>query len=191
MVMELLTSFDAMGDEHKMFLVFRAAHNGLNALRIDLSPIRMSCFNQNTLITNTAKASWSITHTLNHDLAVVNAEQALSFAAEYERAYAELAAKLAGIEISPERGLMLLKVSMIKRAQVGKVIEGAHANWMTSTTITDGQRANGWGLLQGVTEFMDHVLRRDNPNAQFEAVMTGENARVRNNLCQNLLKLAA
>jgi hypothetical protein len=45
--------------------------------------------------------------------------------------------------------------------------------------------------LNGVTEYFDHVIRRDNPNAAFEAAMAGEAARVRNALAQNILRLAA
>jgi phage/plasmid-like protein (TIGR03299 family) len=191
MVMELDDPFDVLGDLHKMFIVFRTSFTGLSALRADLSPIRMSCFNQNTLITKTALASWSITHTTNHDLQVHDAHDAFAFAQRYEDSYCALAADLAAVEINAERALNLITVSMIKRAQVGKVVEDAFKNWATSTTITDAQRMTGWGLLNGVTEYFDHIIRRDNPNAAFEAAMAGEAARVRNALAKNLLRLAA
>jgi len=191
MVMELVDDFTVLGDQHKMFIVFRTSHNGSSRLRADLSPIRMNCFNQNALITKTAEASWGITHALNHDLQEQEAQKAFGLAANYEHAYADLAAKLNSIEMTPDRATKILTVSMDKRAKVATVIRDAHVNWLSSPTINEAQRMTGWGLLNGVTEYMDHVIRRDNAAATFEATMNGEGARVRNRLVTNMLRLAA
>lgn len=193
MVMRLNDKLDVFGEnEHELFLVFRSSHDGSTALRVDVTPINMSCFNQNQLILRTSKAHWSVRHTQNVKLQEQEAAKTLALALKYKDDYAQAAHQLASITVTAEAGRELIaKVVDPRRAKRDEVIADAASNWLSSTTIPDGMRETGWGLLNGITEYFGHVIRRDNANSVFEAEMNGEGAATRNRAYQALLKLAA
>lgn len=183
MIMKIGDEFDVMGDPHQMYIVFRSAHDGSGAIRADLVPFRLTCFNANQVsqIGGTAKATWRVIHTTNMKTRLAEAEVSLQKSIEYRDAYMGLCAKLAGIQVLPEQGHKLLEKAIKKnRTRRDDVIGDIEHNWLTSSTIPDAARLTGWGFLNGVTEYFGHICdRRGSGNSLYESIMTGEGAKAR------------
>jgi phage/plasmid-like protein (TIGR03299 family) len=190
MVMQLNEDFKVLGEDgHTMFLVFRTSHDGSTALRADVVPIRMGCWNQNQIINREAQATWKVRHVKSLEDQEVEARKALTVASAYQERYQEIAEQLAATEITIKSAQTLIKSVMDNRAKRDDIAAEIEANWRTSGTIPDSQRMTGWGLLNGVTEYFDHMIRRQgNGNSLFDSVMEGEGARTRNRLAAKLLR---
>jgi hypothetical protein len=77
---------------------------------------------------------------------------------------------------------------MPKRAKRDEMVSDIHANWLSSPTIDPELRFTGWGLLNGTTEFMDHVVRRTSGSALLDSGQgNGESAKIRNKISQLVL----
>lgn len=192
MVMELGEGFDVLGgDSYQSYLFLRTSHGDGTSISAMVLPFRLQCTNQTSLARREAMSSWSIPHTTTVSARLEEARNALKLTMNYEAEFAKLAEQLAAVKVSDEKAKMLLNAIVPKsRARRDNVIADILANYQTSPTAAEF-RGTGYGLLNGVTEYYDHVKTQRNGNARFESIMFGEGRTVRDGLTTNLLALTA
>lgn len=71
------------GDEISPYLVFSNAHDGTNAIKVAMTPVRVVCNNTLNLALSTAKRIWSTKHTGDMDNKLEEAKSTLLMAQEY------------------------------------------------------------------------------------------------------------
>lgn len=192
MVMQLGEGFDVLGgDKYESYLFLRTSHGDGTSISASVIPFRLRCTNQSALARREAKSAWSIPHTTTVTERLDEARNALQLTMNYEAEFKKLAEQLAGVKVTDEKAKALINaVVPERRARRDDMIADILANYQTSQTMEDF-RGTGYGLLQGVTEFYDHVKTQRNGNARFESIMFGEGRTVRDALTTKLLDLAA
>lgn len=191
MVMELGEGFDVLGgDSYQSYLFLRTSHGDGTSISAMVLPFRLQCTNQTALARREAMSSWSIPHTTTVSARLEEARNALKLTMDYETEFAKLAEQLAAIKVTDEKAKALINsIVPQRRARRDDVISDILANYQTSPTAEEF-RGTGYGLLNGVTEYYDHVKTQRNGNARFESIMFGEGRVVRDALTTNLLALA-
>lgn len=192
MVMELGEGFDVLGgDSYQSYLFLRTSHGDGTSISAMVLPFRLQCTNQTSLARREAMSSWSIPHTTTVSARLDEARNALKLTMNYEAEFAKLAEKLAAVKVTDEKAKILLNAIVPqRRARRDDVIADILANYQASPTAAEF-RGTGYGLLNGVTEYYDHVKTQRNGNARFESIMFGEGRIVRDGLTTNLLALTA
>lgn len=192
MVMELGEGFDVLGgDSYQSYLFLRTSHGDGTSISAMVLPFRLQCTNQTSLARREAMSSWSIPHTTTVSARLDEARNALKLTMNYEAEFAKLAEQLAAIKVTDEKAKALINsIVPQRRARRDDVIADILANYQTSATAEEF-RGTGYGLLNGVTEYYDHVKTQRNGNARFESIMFGEGRIVRDGLTESLLALAA
>lgn len=192
MVMQLGEGFDVLGgDSYQTYLFLRTSHGDGTSISASVIPFRLQCTNQTALARREALSSWSIPHTTTVSSRLEEARKALQLTVNYEAEFAKVAEQLAAVKVSEEKAKALINsIVPARRARRDDVIGDIFANYQTSSTVGEF-RGTGYGLLNGVTEYYDHVKRQNNGNARFESIMFGEGRTVRDALTQHLLALAA
>lgn len=192
MVMELGDTFDVLdGDTYQSYLYVRTSHGDGTSVSASVIPFRLWCTNQNGAAIRSAKSTWSIPHTTTVKDRVEEARQALRLTTNYEAEYKKLAEQLVSVKVSNDKAKALIS-GLIgpKRARRDDMIADIMSNYQTSESVAP-YLGTGYGLLNGLTEYMDHLKPRRNGNAQFQSVMYGEGKSYREDLVQNLLALAS
>lgn len=80
---KLLTRYIIQGEQILPYLVFSNTHDGSEAIKIAMTPIRVVCNNTLNLALNTADRSWSIHHTGDIAAKLEDARETLFIAEEY------------------------------------------------------------------------------------------------------------
>ena len=78
--------YQLVGEDVDPYIVFTSSHDGSGAIRVAPTPIRVVCQNTLNLALNTAKRSWSTTHTSNVHSRLDDARNTLLFADKYMKA---------------------------------------------------------------------------------------------------------
>ncbi len=192
MVMQLGEGFDVLGgDSYQSYLFLRTSHGDGTSISAMVIPFRLQCTNQSNLARREALSSWSIPHTTTVSARLDEARNALQLTMNYEAEFKKLAEQLASLKVTDEQVKALInKVVPMKRARRDDVIADIIANYQSSPTVEEF-RGTGYGLLNGVTEYYDHVKTQRNGNARFESIMFGEGRTVRDGITAGLLALAA
>jgi phage/plasmid-like protein (TIGR03299 family) len=192
MVMELGEGFDVLGgDSYQTYLFLRTSHGDGTSISASVIPFRLQCTNQSALARREALSSWSIPHTTTVSERLEEARNALKLTMDYEAEFAKLAEQLASVKVTDEQIKMLLNNAVpTNRARRDDVIADVIANIQTSPTAEEF-RGTGYWVLNGATEYYDHVKTQRNGNARFESIMFGEGRTVRDALSQAILALAA
>lgn len=192
MVMELGEGFEVLGgDSYKTYLYIRTSHGDGTSISARVIPFRLWCANQNGAAIANAKSSWSIPHTTTVKDRVDEARNALQLSVNYEAEFQKLAEQLASVKVTDEQAKAILtRVVPERRARRDDMIADILGNYQTSETV-EPFRGTGYGLYNGLTEYMDHLKTQRSANARFQSVMHGEGDKFQNNLVQQLLGLAA
>jgi len=86
--------YQLVGEDVEPYIVFTSSHDGSGAIRVAPTPIRVVCQNTLNLALNTAKRSWSTTHTSNVHSRLDDARNTLLFADKYMKALQQEAERL-------------------------------------------------------------------------------------------------
>jgi hypothetical protein len=100
-----------------------------------------------------------------------------------------MAEQLATVKLTDEKSRYLV-TSIIpeRRSRREEMVEEILVNAKTSPTVA-GYEGTGWGLLNGLTEYMDHIKPQRSGNARFESITFGEGAKMRVKLTEALAEL--
>ena len=86
--------YQLAGEDVDPYIVFTSSHDGSGAIRVAPTPIRVVCQNTLNLALNTAKRSWSTTHTCNVHSRLDDARNTLLFADKYLKSLQQEAERL-------------------------------------------------------------------------------------------------
>jgi phage/plasmid-like protein (TIGR03299 family) len=191
MVMKLSEDFTVLGeDKTALYLFLRTSHDGSTSVSGYVTPIRFFCTNQLQMISNTTKTKFTVQHTSNIGDRIAKAQASLKLATEYVDIYREQVERLVKTSIGESSLEFLLKqVIPENRSSRDKMIEGITSNYLNSVTV-DPYRGTAYGVLNAVTEYMDHIKTQRTGNARFESIMFSEGKKVRENLTKQLLALS-
>jgi phage/plasmid-like protein (TIGR03299 family) len=189
MTLLLEDEFMVLGQEpFKMYMFFSTSHDGTRSLTASLTPIRGFCLNQTNVIRANNFGRFTIQHTGSMKGKLEQAADSIRLAGSYSELLKAEAEKLASIKITDDKARYLI-TSLIpqRRARRDDMIDGIVANYLTSPTA--GDSGTGWRLLNGLTEYMDHIKPTRSGNARFEAITTGEGHQYRTRLVTALAEL--
>ena len=91
------------GEEVNSYLVFSNSHDGLGAIRVAITPIRVVCQNTLNLALNTASRSWASKHMGNIQEKIEEAEETLFLADKYMKEFGKEAEKLQKIKMPDKK----------------------------------------------------------------------------------------
>lgn len=206
-VMKLAEGMTVLGsDRYDQYVLFLTSHDG--SLAVTATPIatRIACTNMFRTLVVQGKGEakvWKAQHlsTLGYKvqdtIAVERTRELIAAGQEKFQRLAESLVKLpirgSGSDIGTVRArydeLMDLGLPWQGTAR-DKLVDEAFEVWTGSTTIDPDWRYTGWGLLQGVKEYLDHVRVYETPNSRFNNVVFTLGATIERNLTTGLSRLA-
>jgi phage/plasmid-like protein (TIGR03299 family) len=180
MTMLLEEQFQVLGSvPMKTYLFLSSSHDGARSLAGFVTPINVWCTNQTAAVRRDNVDRFTIQHTSSMREKLLEAQNALLRAGQYSTLIQEHAELLAATPVGERKARnVLMKVIPERRPRREEMISGIIYVFKNSPTI-EGFRDNGWGLLNAVTEYMDHIKPQRNANARYESITFGEGAKAR------------
>lgn len=189
MTMQLTEGFQVADDKFDLYLYLRTSHDGSSSVSGYVTPIRVWCTNQLPLVSATALDRFSFQHTRKLSERLEEAKKSFQLTVDFQKEFKASMEQLLKTEITDGSARFLIKdVIPDSRPRKEDMVEAIMLNYQTSET-TQPYRGTGYGLLNGLTEYMDHLKVQRSGNARFESVMHGEGAKFRNALAKRLLAL--
>ncbi len=180
-LVELPGGFSVAGDEMKSYMLLSNSHDGSQALRGCITPLRVICSNALRLAERRGSSVVSVRHTPSADARLEHAKRVLSFAVEDLGRFKVQAEALAARSMT-EREVGDFAASMFPIPADGepdshpRILAAREA--VVSRTLGDGIgldrsaiRATRWSALQGLAEYLDHGRRYRTAEARFSATM--------------------
>jgi len=191
MTMLLADEFTVLGTEpFKLYNFIAAGHDGTRSLTSMLTPIRVWCTNQTGIVNSNNYGRFTIQHTSSMRDKMAQAAVTMEQMGEYSSLLKAEAEKLAAVQVTDDKARYLLgSVIPATRPKRDDIISGIMTTYQTSPTVSDVYKGTGWGLLNGATEWMDHVRPSRSGNARFESITLGEGFKYRTRLAQALAEL--
>jgi phage/plasmid-like protein (TIGR03299 family) len=190
MTMQLTDPFQVADDRFDLYLFLRTSHDGSSSVSGYVTPIRVWCTNQLPLVSVTALDRFSFQHTNRLSERMAEAQQSFQQTVEFEKQFKASMEQLLKTGVSDDKARYLIKdVIPDARPRKADMVDAIMLNYQTSPTVAP-YLGTGYGLLNGLTEYMDHVKTQRNGNARFESVMHGEGAKFRFGLTKRLLTLS-
>lgn len=153
---------DIVGDKFDPYICFTNSHDGLGAIRVCMTPIRVVCNNTLNMALRSAKRSWSTRHMGDMNSKLAEARETLGLANEYLDNLAIVADKLANEKMTDgdvERALeMMYPVSEDMTDRKKRNIEDAKNDITMCMMRPDlAQFINTkWGFINAVSDFIGH-----------------------------------
>jgi phage/plasmid-like protein (TIGR03299 family) len=177
------------GDQIKTYLLLRTTHDGTGRIMVYVVTVRVVCWNTLTWGINGALHKWGVTHTANVSEKIEQARATLGLTIDYDKAFEAEARELLDIRVTDDQIARMLKDMMEERPKRDAEIEKIIINVNESQTV-NGYQGTGWGALNGVTEYFEHVKQNRSPDAHFVRMMDGPQYKLRTDLANRLLALA-
>jgi phage/plasmid-like protein (TIGR03299 family) len=190
MTMLLNDSFLVGDDAFDLYLFLRTSHDGSSSVSGYVTPIRVWCTNQLPLVSATALDKFSFQHTSKLSERIQEAQKSFQQTVQFEAEFKASMEQLLKTQLTDGSARYLIKdVIPDSRPRKEDMVEAIMLNYQTSPTVAP-YLGTGYGLLNGLTEYMDHVKVQRSGNSRFESVMHGEGARFRVGLTKRLLALS-
>ena len=179
-------------DAHDVYLIISTSHDGTKALTAHTSLVRVVCQNTMTLSLQKAKTSWSLRHKTELSGRVAEARQSLGLAFAYADAFEQEVANLMQIEVTNDRFREIISASLPEQKRVKEQSITALMNIFENepTVISAAGAGNGWGAMNAVTYWNDHVRKFRTDESRFLSVMGGAGASMRDEVRDRVLALA-
>ena len=159
-----LKPISLMGDQIRNYLVFSHSHDGLNAVKCFVTPVRVVCNNTLTMAIDGTKRSWSCKHIGNVTDKLQSAQETLTLYNDYIAAVPVIAEQLNGINLYDIEVLNLLETLFPDDGTQGKTRLSQNAGTMRDDILKtynfkeDIKRFSGtaWGMYQAITDVIEH-----------------------------------
>lgn len=166
------------GDMHDLFLVMRTSHDGSLAVENTVMCIREACMNAIGLngwgngrgYNGKAKQKWSIRHTKNLQDKLAQAREAIIGLEQYAEEFTTTAKALAAIDLELDAARQVF-ADVVKTQQPWLKDQERVVDEITHTyreSNRNGFQGTGWGVLNGVSEYYEHVRGSDRANRSTE-----------------------
>ena len=171
-----------LGDEIAPYLLFANGHDGLTAVQVCMTPIRVVCNNTLNLSLNKAMRKWAFNHSGDIATKINEAKQTLQLAGKYMTALDAEADRLATENISQTEIRDFIERLFPIRENGGKIaidnakkrIERFHSCYEADDVANF--RGTKWGLILAMSDYTSHVPLRDNRHRErhlAKTVLTG------------------
>lgn len=177
------------GDEIKMYLLLRTTHDGSGRISAYVVMVRVVCMNTLTWAIAGAKHKWGVTHTADVEGKVSEARDALGMSFKYSEKFVEQANTLVDVQVTDDDIVALLEGTLANKPRRDDTIESIMENYRGSDTVGD-YRGTGWGFINGLTEWQEHVKKNESAEALFTRTLDGENFKIRDAIKSKLLARA-
>jgi phage/plasmid-like protein (TIGR03299 family) len=169
-----LKPIEVLNDKINNYLVISHSHDGLNAVKVFVTPVRVVCHNTLTLATEQVerdgkkapKRYWSTKHTGDIEAKLQKAQETLELYNEYVAVLPEIAETMHGINLYDEEVEQLLDYLFPDDGTAGKSRMSNNADTMrTKIKLSycdpsgDAYKfyGTGWGMYQAVTNVIEHI----------------------------------
>ena len=167
-----LDPITVLKDQIDNYLVFSHSHDGLNAVKVFVTPVRVVCHNTLTLATEQIekdktgpKRYWSTKHTGDITAKLQQAQSTLALYNDYMAALPVIAEKMNQINLYEEEILQVLDYLFPDDGTSGKSRMAQNALTMRDKIKAchdtkpdlDPFRCTAWGLYQAVIDVIEHI----------------------------------
>lgn len=167
MLARLPREFIIGGERISPYMVFSNTHDGSEAVKTALTPIRVVCNNTLNLALRTAKRSWSMIHTGDISGKIEEAKNTLLLADEYMTALGQEFENLRKIKLSEKQVLDYIKIllpmeenySLLQKRGVEKLRADMKMRYFDAPDLKDVGN-NGYRFVNAVSDFATHSTPR-------------------------------
>lgn len=165
-------------DPVDIYLLLQTSHDGTKAITVSVTPTRVVCANTLRMANRNARSSWSVRHTTSIDRKIRDARTALALSFSYTAEFTETANQLARVQVTDNlfRQITADLIPDTPRSQRKRDLLRSLFN--ESPTMPDNLRYTGWGAVNTVAEFFDHITTRHSPESRFAGSLTQTRAAV-------------
>ena len=186
-VMQLQQGTVMIGNEDPvgLYLIIRTSHDGSTGIQLILTPVRLQCENMMPAAIGRSKARWTMRHVSTLDGRLQNARETLQISLKGMDAFQRQMEELLQVPVTDQKAEWVLDRIMPKWAR-----RDHHINGIIRATHDDqlnGYAGTGYGLVNGLTDYFDHTIKRRSGAIRFSHQLEGDGAKMRTALVQELL----
>jgi len=162
--------------DYYSWLMLSNDHTGSRCVNGQVVCTRAVCNNTYQMAKAGGKPGWSVRHTGDITTKAVEAQRTIGLVTQHQKDFADMAEQLAEATITEGEAIAAIEeifpVTSTMTDRAKEITEGkrteVQANWLTSSTIPASVRDTKWGLLNGITEWSEHLAdhkadKRTNP----------------------------
>lgn len=177
--------------DFETYLVLSNAHDGTKSLRVTISPVRVVCSNTlNLAFSGSNRGVFNIRHSGDIESKMKAAQTALGITVDYLRRFEDVAAMLMETPVDDAKALKVYRDAFAMSAAIEEAgedserfanhnAERAFETYMTADDL-EPIRGTGWGVLNGVADFIDHErvygkgTKRDAADVKMSSLVWGD-----------------
>jgi phage/plasmid-like protein (TIGR03299 family) len=175
-------------DPFGLYLMVRTSHNGATGVQVSVINVRLRCQNMINLALRGAVSKYSFRHVGNMQGQVAKAREALTISHTYADEFSREMEKMIDMQLSTDGAIDLMERMFAKESDTKrpKMVDGVMRAW--NRDDINGYRDTGYGLLNAVTDYFDHDVKRRSATSRFQEQTDGEGAKYRNRVHAALLE---
>jgi phage/plasmid-like protein (TIGR03299 family) len=189
-------TFDPMpggeSDPHDLYVVLRTSHDRSKALEVAVLPLRQRCMNQLGLasLTRGVEQRWSIHHIGDPLRKLAAAQNVLTRTERYADAFDNAVHQLTSVRVDRDLARQLVRRVLPDRPKRDEQVTAIEAAFTSSPNV--GFTGTGWGLVNAVSEHLEHGRTGGSRTAQSRFVdgLAGQTAKYVSRVAHLLLNRA-
>lgn len=179
-MLALLPETEIAGDIIAPYLVFTNGHDGRNAIKAAITPVRVVCANTLALALGTSQRQWSTKHIGNMDDKLINARMTLKLAQQYMLNLEGVGNKLVkekGVDVSYVINMASIlfphnkDASDLINARQNEKRNDILYRWAFAPDL-EGIRDTKWGALQAVSDSVTHTPPQNQTDTMWETAFS-------------------
>ena len=163
MLAKLPKEYIISGDQISPYLVFSNSHDGSNAIKVAMTPVRVVCSNTLNLALETSKRCWSAKHTTNISEKLKEAQDTLLFAERYMNELGKEIHELQMIKMTDKKVLEYIEqllpmqddMTIVQKKNIRNLRENLKRRYFDAPDLLDVGR-NAYRFVNAVSDFATH-----------------------------------
>lgn len=198
-------NFTANGDDHKLFFLFSNSFDGSQSIQVAFTPVRVVCNNTINMALKGNPHVYKVRHTRSSKGYLKEVQEALRLAGNYGHGLKEALEWFASKPVRDQNVVefvtQVLFPEKVVKIETARSKRAENNRNKAINTFMDlyygagagvGQIGTGYGVLNAVTEYADHVMttrgqdERDRKENKFSSVISGAAYRFKNKAITDL-----
>lgn len=163
MLAKLPNEYIISGDQVSPYLVFSNSHDGSNAIKVAMTPVRVVCSNTLNLALETSKRCWSAKHTTNISEKLKEAQETLLFAERYMNELGKEIHELQKVRMTDKKVMEYIEqllpmqddMTIIQKKNIRNLRENLKQRYFDAPDLLDVGR-NAYRFVNAVSDFATH-----------------------------------
>ena len=163
MLAKLPQEYIISGDQISPYLVFSNSHDGSNAIKVAMTPVRVVCSNTLNLALETSKRCWSAKHTTNISEKLKEAQETLLFAERYMGELGKEICELQKIRMTDKKVIEYIELllpmqdnmTILQKKNIKNLRENLKQRYFDAPDLLDVGR-NAYRFVNAVSDFATH-----------------------------------